>query len=321
MKNRILSTTLLTGALVLGGVAVTQGAVAAPPDDPGNASCAGRGLPEAKIGVQQFTYLPTLFGGGTAEDVTAHMAEVGMRNVERFGGTFGMTLEDYDAMWDEYNVRPVASHGSLDLATWDQTLADAKLLGQKYVGSGGFGGPGFATLEDTLQTAANLNELGMRAHHQGLRLTVHNHDAEFTTMYPYDIDGDGDLEQTPMVEIVLANTDPRYVSLELDVHWARVGLAGGRTNNPDLAANLADPSNQDMLIDWIDEHADRIALMHVKDTAPNGAIATVGQGTTDWGDVFTAATSVKYYFVEHDFPASDVDTVQAAWDYLTCLNY
>lgn len=103
-----------------------QGASASPPDHASNADCAGRGIPTSKIGVQQFTYLPVLFGGGTAEDVTAHMASLGMRNIERFGGTFGLTLEEYDQMWDDYRVRPVASHGSLDPATWDQTLADAK---------------------------------------------------------------------------------------------------------------------------------------------------------------------------------------------------
>nr|WP_274388035.1 TIM barrel protein [Salsipaludibacter albus] len=229
-------------------------------------------------------------------------------------------MEEYGDLWDDYQVRPVASHSSLDLDTWDQTLADAKALNQKYVGSGGFGGPGFGSLEDTLQTAENLNELGERALKQGLRLYVHNHDREFTTTYMYDLDGDGDLEETPVIEIVLAETDPRYVSLELDVHWARIGLAGGRGSD-DLADNLADPSNQEMLVDFIEQYEDRIVFLHVKDTTTDGGFADVGEGTTDWGDVFRAATSVEHYFIEYDFPPDPYASVEDSWEYLTCLTF
>lgn len=303
--------------LVLGQMSVA-GAQEAPPESPGAGACAGRGIPESKIGIQLFTYLPAL--GDGIDTVIEHMSDVGMRNIERFGGTFGLTLEEYDQLYRDNHVRPVSSHGSLDPDTWDQTLADAKALRQIYVGSGGFGEPGFGSIEDTLQTAENLNELGRRAKQQGLKLIVHNHDGEFTTTYLYDLDGDGDLEETPVVEIVLAETDRRYVSLELDVHWARVGLAGGR-GSADLAENVNDPANHAMLIDFIERWDDRIALMHVKDTAYDGSITEVGQGTTDWAAVFEAADHVKYYFVEYDFPPDPYFTAENGFEYLSCLVY
>lgn len=304
--------------LVLSQLTVAS-AQEAPQASNSNKECAGRGIPDSKIGIQQFTYLPVI-GRDGIEAVIAHMAEVGMRNIERFGGTFGLTLEEYADLYDQYRVRPVASHGSLNPNTWDQTLADAKTLNQKYVGSGGFGGPGFGSLEDTLQTAENLNDLGRRALQQGLKLFGHNHDGEFTTKYPYDIDGDGDLEDTPVIEILIAETDPRYVSFEIDIHWARVGLAGGR-GSPDLAENVNDPENQEELLEFLEKYADRIPLLHVKDTAVDGSITEVGQGTTDWADVFRTADSVKHYFIEYDFPPDPYFTAENGFEFLSCLTY
>lgn len=309
----IVATLLLVFGLMSGATAQDKR-----PGGPDGSACAGRGIPESKIGIQLFTYLPAI--GDGIDTIIEHMSDVGMRNIERFGGTFGLTLEEYAQLYRDNNVRPVSSHGSLDPDTWDQTLADAKALRQKYVGSGGFGSPGFGSLEDTLQTAENLNELGRRAKQQGLKLIVHNHDGEFTTTYLYDIDGDGELEETPVVEIVLAETDPRYVSLELDVHWARVGLAGGRGSG-DLAEAINDPSNQQMLIDFIERWDDRIALMHVKDTAYDGSITEVGQGTTDWAAAVEAADHVKYYFIEYDFPPDPYFTAENGFEYLSCLVY
>lgn len=304
--------------LVLSQLSVAWAHAAPPEKSPGARACAGRGIPKSKIGIQLFTYLPAL--GDGIDAVIEHVSDVGMRNIERFGGTFGLTLEEYDQLYRDNHVRPVSSHGSLDPATWDQTLTDAKVLRQKYVGSGGFGEPGFGSVEDTLQTAENLNDLGRRAKRRGLKLIVHNHDGEFTTTYPYDLDGDGDLEETAVVEIVLAETDPRYVSLELDVHWARVGLAGGG-GSPDLAENINSPVNQAMLIDFVERWDDRIPLLHVKDTAYDGAITEVGRGTTDWAAVFEAADRVEYYFIEYDFPPDPYFTAENGFEYLSCLVY
>ena len=287
-------------------------------DRPGHAGDRDR-IPQHRIGVQMWTYGS---GGAIEQDgieaVIAHMAEVGMRNIERYGGTFGVTLEEYAALFEQYDVRPVASHGSLDPEDFDEEMAEARLLNQRYIGSGGFGPPGFGSLEDTLATAENLNELGRRARRQGLRVYGHNHDQEFTTMYDYDVDGDGDTEPTPVIEILLNETNPKYVAFEIDIHWARVGLAGGR-GNPDLAANINDPSNQEQLLEFLDTYKKRIEMLHVKDTAEDGSITDVGQGTTDWVDVFLTADRVEYYFSEYDGSPHPYESAEIAFEYMANL--
>ncbi len=61
----------------------------------------------------------------------------------------------------------IGNHGPLDLAEWDKTMDEAITLGQEYIGSAGFGDPGFKSLEDTLTTASNLNTLGKAAADKG----------------------------------------------------------------------------------------------------------------------------------------------------------
>jgi hypothetical protein len=124
---------------------------------------------------------------------------------------------------------------------------------------------------------------------------------------------------TPVIEILLHETDPRYVDFEIDIHWARIGLAGGR-GDPDLAAKLADPSNQAQLLEFLETYADRITFLHVKDTAADGSITDVGMGTTDWDAVFHAADRTKYFFIEYDGTPDPYFTAENGFSYLTCLD-
>ena len=80
------------------------------------------------------------------------------------------------------------------------------------------------TLENALAIAKNLNELGKKAAARGLKVYGHNHDAEFRTKLPYDVNGDGITEMVPAIEVGMLNTDPRYVTFEIDLDWAYEGL-------------------------------------------------------------------------------------------------
>ena len=117
------------------------------------------------------------------------------------------------------------------ISTFAQTLADSKTLRQKYVGSGGFPAPGvFPTnppgntngYENTLATAIVMNELGRRSVRNGTgKLYGHNHQGEFRTKYADPVTG----EMKSAWQILVENTDPRYVTFQLDVLWATDGGA------------------------------------------------------------------------------------------------
>jgi sugar phosphate isomerase/epimerase len=259
----------------------------ASPDKADQANCAkGRTVPASKISIQLWTFNRYIDRGERAaeapagapgpeatraerlEFVFAFLSEVGYRNIEPFS-FHGLTVQEFDALAEQYGLKVPSRHMSTSEATWDANLADAKLLGQHWTGSGGFASPGTGTYENTLATAATMNRLGERSVKNGTgRIFGHNHDGEFRTRY-VDTQGDGTLKSA--WQILVENTDPRWVDFQLDVGWATIGGE--------------DP------VALIEQFGDRIELLHVKDVADiaSRTQTTVGQGIVDWAGVFAAA--------------------------------
>jgi hypothetical protein len=106
-------------------------------------------------------------------------------------------------------------------AAWDANLADAKLLGQRWTGLGGFASPGTAPTRTRWRPHRRWNRLGERSKKNGTgKIFGHNHDGQFTTRY-VDVEGDGTLESA--WQILVENTDRRWVTFQLDVGWATIG--------------------------------------------------------------------------------------------------
>lgn len=237
----------------------------------------------------------------TVDAVLGRLHEIGYRNVES-AGHLGLTPAQFKQLLDKHQLKLVGDHDSLSLAGFDQRLADSAVMGLgPYIGSGGYGDPGIESLEATLQTAKNLNELGRKASAKGLKLYAHNHIREFSNKYPYDINKNGRPVATSAWEIIAAETDPRYVNFELDVHWALEAF------NNDQAAMLA----------FIRKYDNRIVLYHIKDT--NGpALADLGVGETNWPPVYAAGRNVQYMIFEYDNPPDPLKSAEIAYKYMTC---
>lgn len=134
---------------------------------------------------------------------------------------------------------------------------------------------------------AALNEAGRVCASEGLTFNFHNHSDEFKPVdgvVPYDY--------------ILEHTDPKLVQLELDSYW--VVNAGH------------DP------VAYLQKHAGRYVQCHLKDRAPNGDFATVGQGTVDFGALLAAARKhgVKHFYVEYDRSDDPMRAVRDAARYL-----
>ncbi|MDQ0822864.1 sugar phosphate isomerase/epimerase [Arthrobacter sp. V1I7] len=293
-------------ALAIAATAALIGpAAAAPVSTTSNsaADCAGKSIPASKISIQMFSYWGWTREAGT-EAVLAELSDIGYRNVEPFGGTYeGRTATEFADLLGEYGLKTPTSHGSTNEAQFDATIAYAKTIGQKYMGSGGSAAPGISTLENTLATADALNRLGERSKTAGTgKIFVHNHQGEFTTQFTDPQTGD----VRSAWEILVEHTDPRYVTFQLDVLWAA-----------DADVDVAS---------LIEEHGDRIELLHVKDGFLNGdARATptdVGEGEIDWAPILDAAQgSVKYYVVERDGAPATREFAEDSFNFLTCYSY
>jgi sugar phosphate isomerase/epimerase len=205
-------------------------------------------------------------------------------------------------------------------ATFDARLQSAHDLGLKYVGSGGWPtGTNMDTVAGALNMAAVLNGLGQRAAQRHMMVYGHNHWPEFATKLSYDVTGDGVPETVPALEVVIRNTDPRYVTFEIDVHWALEGL--GYDKQPELLAFLR-------------KYSSRISMLHVKGSDPNGGgpprpdyafqrITDVGgpRDITDWKAVFRAASNVDYYHFEYDLAPDPFASAASAFRYLDCIRF
>lgn len=311
-------------AAVLAILVALVGASGAPAQEPpkaDSANCAtGRTVPAGKISIQLWTFNRYIGSGARADEapagapgpeattaerlefVFAFLSEVGYTKIEPFS-FHGLTVEEFDALAKEYGLKVPSRHMSTNPATWEANLADAKLLGQRMTGSGGFAPPGIGSYENTLATAATLNDLGELSKKNGTGpIFGHNHRAEFTTMY-VDAEGDGTLKSA--WQILVENTDPRYVDFQLDVGWATI--AG--EDAPAL----------------IEQHGKRISSLHVKDAIvivpdQEWEQTTIGQGDVDWEAVFQAAQGkVRYYIIEQDPPVEPFSFAAESFEYVDCL--
>src|SRR3954454_13148220 len=215
MRLRGLSAALAAACIVLGSAG---SATAAQP------TCTGHGVPVNKISVQLWTFAEYIgFGTDQAtiartDEVFRRLREMGYRNVEPFTLS-GMSAAAYRALLDKYVLKASARH--VDVGTpenptnFDQILADNKVLGIKYFGSGAT--PIFPLIyhseAEWVRYAQYLDALGQRARQAGQTLMFHNHNVEFEQKFA----------GRTVYDILMANTDPRNVVSLLDLYWATYG--------------------------------------------------------------------------------------------------
>ncbi|MBD5786669.1 discoidin domain-containing protein [Cellulosimicrobium terreum] len=310
-RARRLSAALTGGALLAGTLAAAP-AVAAPPTVAAQPSTtaaapacgADDGLPDSKISIQLYTHVGELGGSGTPspetlDRVLGEVAAAGFTNVEPYNHPYSMPVDEYRAILDKHGLEVSSSHGSTSWDTWPETVANAVALGQDYIGSGGMAG-GYGTYEEALATAAYVDQLGRYANENGAnKIVLHNHQGELTTQYPDPETG----EMVTAWEVIEQNTDPRYVTFELDVGWA-------------ADAGIDVPA-------WIEEYGDRIELLHIKDAVnvdADGDMRQValGNGDIDLRAIIDASEPyVEYYTYEWD-NAPSFATSAESYQYLRC---
>ena len=133
---------------------------------------------------------------------------------------------------DDNGLEAEGNHGSIpsvitdaSLAAFDAACEVANILGMQHVGTGN-DPTGSAYVADWAAAAERWNILGQRAASHGLKLYTHNHDIAYSFLLDSGpLDEQGRLTRSSGIrrlEYFLANTDPDYVYLEMDIYWAHV---------------------------------------------------------------------------------------------------
>jgi sugar phosphate isomerase/epimerase len=151
------------------------------------------------------------------------------------------------------------------------------------------------TADEAKAAADNLNKLGQACKKGGIKFCWHNHNWEFqkatTDGLPFDI--------------LMKNTDPQTVRMELDLYWVKKG--GG---NP---------------LECLKKYPGRFDILHVKDmdATAEKSFACPGSGIIDFRPIFREAwdQGVRHYIVEKDGEMNGIDCLQSSAQYLKSLRF
>ena len=247
-----------------------------------------------RIGIELYTVRREL--AKDLEGTLARVAAIGFREVE-FSGYPPGTPQALRKLLDRLRLTAPASHIPLQSLTadWERTLEQAAIIGQRYAVVASIPESQRRTADDWKRIAALFNRAGATALKHGMRFCYHNHEVEFPPLdgvVPYDL--------------LLAETDPRNVALELDLYW--ITKAG------------KDP------LDYFTRWPGRFPLVHVKDmdATPRKFFADVGKGTIDFRRIFRRAkqAGIQHYFYEQDeTPGDPFASAKASYDYLRSLTF
>jgi len=228
------------------------------------------------------------------EATIARVAATGYTEVE-FAGYFGKKPAEVRAVLDRHGLTAPSAHfGSIAPDAWRETLEAAHVIGHRYVVVPWIPVEARTGVDGYKKIAADFNRAAEQAHAAGLQFAYHNHDFEFAPVegkLPYDV--------------LLAETDPKLVQMEMDLYWITKG-------------------GQDPLA-YFTRWPGRFPMVHVKDSMgpPDNKMADVGAGTIDWKRIFAKQqqAGIKHFFVEHDQPADAFASIKASCDYLKRLEF
>jgi sugar phosphate isomerase/epimerase len=246
------------------------------------------------IGIQLYTVRNQF--QADPEGTLRRLAQIGYKEVE-FAGYPPGSAQDVREMLQRHGLTAPSSHVNLRAVddTWQQTLDFAAAVGQRYVTVPSFGGADRRTLDGIKRVAARFNQAAEAARKHGLTFSYHNHDFEFAPV-----------EGAVPFDVLLAETDPKLVTFEMDLYWI---TKGGK-----------DP------LDYFAKWPGRFPQVHVKDMdgSPRKFFADLGTGTIDFARIFRKArqAGIRHYYYEQDeTPGDPLLSAQASYRYLRGLQF
>lgn len=224
---------------------------------------------------------------------------------EMEGGGNKMPPADFRKLCDERGISIPSTGAGYDelVKSPDSVIYRAKIYGSKYVMCAWIPhSNGVLTLEDAKKAVVDFNRAGKILKEQGLIFCYHAHGYEFQ---PY---GNGTL-----LDYLFDNTDPQYISFEMDVFWMQFG--GG---NP---------------VALLEKYETRWKLVHLKDmrkgtvknltglTSPENDVP-LGTGEIDIPGILKEANKIgiRHFFIE-DESNHVIEQLPQSISYLKSLKY
>src|SRR5258706_10836964 len=226
----------------------------------------------------------------------------GITDIE-FSNLFKKTAEEMRKLIDETGIKCSSfGVGYEDLVNkTDEVAKNAKILGATYVRVAGIPHKGTFTIENAKKAVEDFNKYGKILKEQyGLTFIYHNHGFEYE---PY--------ENGTLYDYIVNNTNPKYVSFELDILWA---FFPGQ-----------DPAK------LINTYGKRYKAVHLKDLR-KGIMGNLSGGTSGENDVILGTgqidipavlkaakkAGIQHYYIE-DESSNSITQVPESIKYLNSL--
>ncbi len=262
----------------------------------------GSKLFKKPFGVQAYT-----FRNSFPKDAIATLDSIkamGITEIEG-GNPKGMTLQEFKAACNARGISiPATGGGYEELLKNPQEAANkAKILGAKYLmcawiphQKGNF------TIENAKKAVQDFNTIGKVLQENGITFCYHDHGYEFQKY-----------ENGTLMDYIIQNTNPKYVSFEMDVLWT---IHGG--GNP---------------VELLKKYGKRWKLMHLKDLkkgvigdltggTPSENDVPLGTGQADFVNILKVANKIrmKHFFIE-DESNHEFINIPKSIAYLKSLTY
>ncbi|WP_327319119.1 sugar phosphate isomerase/epimerase family protein [Streptomyces sp. NBC_01235] len=292
---------------------------------------AGRGrpvLPPGRLGIQLYSLRDKVSTLGFAA-VFAELEKYGYDEVEFAGYTQGsagpITLAQLRRLARNHGLTPIGSHvgyysSDPNAYTFAQNLTkvldDAQALGLKHIGTASGPFRYGSTVDAWKRAAEEFNTYGAAARARGMKFYQHNHSDEFGFAT--------DNPKVRLYDVLLAETDPDLVFLEMDIFWAYAGQFRF-SNRPDGTPAPFEP------LDYVLRQPHRYPLFHVKDGVSDPSnefgyrMVDVGDGDIDYQRFISAVTRLRgerlahHWQAEHDNPVESFAFAQKSSAHLHSL--
>jgi sugar phosphate isomerase/epimerase len=262
------------------------------------------GKPRFRMGLQMYTVRDPM--AQDAPGSLRQIAALGYRNLETYGFDpdtlkyYGMPASDFRKVLEDLGLTTTSGHYDLHAylarpaeamaAYIDRCIQGAQALNQKYI-TWAWLDPKSRGLDSFRLVAQRLNSIGAQTAKAGLSVAYHNHDFEFI---PHEGGAIG-------YDIILRETDPELVKLQLDLFW----VAHSSQRTPHELFKL---------------QPGRFVMWHVKDMDSQKRYTELGNGSIDFTRIMPDAqlAGLEEYFVEQgdNFAVSPMKSIETSARYV-----
>jgi len=269
----------ISGAFALGSLLVPQ---------------IGEAAKVNNVGIQLYTVRKGMLADATG--TLKQLAKLGYKQIEsarsQKGHYYGLSAKEIRKVTQDLGITLRSGHVQID-DNWQRTVDEAAEAGQEYLICSSLPSTG-QTISNYQRVAETFTKAAEACKQANLTFGYHNHEYEFAK-------DNGKV----LYDVLLEETDPNLVKMELDLGWVIVtGF------NPET---------------YFTKYPNRFPLWHLKDMKKDKEESTeFGKGRIDIKRMFQNAekSGMKYFFVEQEeYVGEPMASVKHNIDYLKKLSY